>query len=235
MKMPSRTEAIWKRSWRAGFLFAWICLLVPSAQASTTETPTQEETEPEYGLDNVSREVSPKGRVQCPKVPMVRYEGKILRYRRPIRVYTGFQERLEKFEALVREVAIEVYGRAPKTIVHMGTYNCRRIKGYPNLVSEHGMGNGIDIAGFNFGRLGKDEVLPEGLPRRLRRGFKVRLLDHWDGKKGANKVHARFLRTLARRLIDGEEIFRVILGPSFPGHKNHFHLDCAPYTMIDVF
>jgi len=166
---------------------------------------------------------------------MVRYAGDIIRYHRPIRIYTGFRDRLIKFEAVVRDVALEVYGRAPKKIVHMGTYNCRRIKGFPNLVSEHGLGNGIDVAGFDFGRLKRGETAPEGLPKRLRRGFKVRLLDHWNGKKGAQKLHARFLRTLATRLIEGEEIFRVILGPSYPGHKNHFHLDCAPYTMIDVF
>ena len=188
-----------------------------------------------YALDEISREIPPRGRVQCPSVPIVRYEGRILPYHRPLKVYEGFRDRLEKFEAVVRDTAIEIYGRAPRKIVHMGTYNCRRIRGYPNLVSEHGLGNGIDIEGFDFGRLPAGVEAPEGLPKRLLKPFKVRLLRHWNSKRGPAKVHARFLRTLAKRLIEGEEIFRVLLGPAFPGHKNHFHFDCAPYRMVEIF
>jgi len=42
---------------------------------------------------------------------------------------------------------------------------------------------------------------------------------------------ARFLRRLTRRLYD-ENVFTVVLTPSFDRHhKNHLHLDGAPYTM----
>lgn len=188
-----------------------------------------------YPLDDVSRVISERGRVQCPKVELVTYKGDLIRYHRPTRVYVGFRDRLRKFEAVVLEVAKEVYGRAPQKIRHLGTYNCRRIGGYPHLVSEHGLGNGIDVAGFDFGRLKRGEKLPEGLPRSLRRPFKVRMLKHWNGKRGANAIHARFLKTLARRLIARQDIFRVLLGPSYPGHKNHFHFDCSPWRLVDIF
>ena len=53
-------------------------------------------------------------------------------------------------------------------------------------------------------------------------------------KSGARALHQRFLQTLARRMID-EEMFRVILGPAYPGHKNHLHIDQGPYDVIEVF
>ena len=215
-----------------GVWLVFLCLtFLP--QAGHAESATYEESA--YPLDEVSREIPPRGRVQCPSVPIVRYEGRILRYHRPLRVYEGFRDRLEKFEAVVRDTAIEVYGRAPRKIVHLGTYNCRRIRSFPDLVSEHGLGNGIDVEGFDFPRLASGAEAPEGLPKRLRRPFKVRLLKHWNAKRGPGKVHSRFLRTLATRLIERKEIFRVLLGPAFPGHKNHFHFDCAPYRKVEIF
>ena len=42
---------------------------------------------------------------------------------------------------------------------------------------------------------------------------------------------AQFLRRLTRRLYD-EKVFSVVLTPSFDSHhKNHLHLDGAPYTV----
>jgi len=211
-------------------------LLVPltmTAVASAQESP-ESATLDDYPLDSVSREVKPTGRVKCPKVELVRYRGDVIRYHKPVKVFVGFKDRLKKFEKVVEEVAIEVYGRAPRRIRHIGTYNCRRIGGYPTFISEHGLGNGIDIAGFDFGRLPRGEELPEGVSKRLKRSFKVRMLKHWDGK-GRNAIHSRFLKTLARRLIARDDIFRVLLGPSYPGHKDHFHFDCSPWRIVEVF
>ena len=126
-----------------------------------------------------------------------------------------------------------MYGRAPKKIKHLGTYNCRRIGGYPNLLSEHSFGNGIDVAAFSFARLPRGESLPEGLHPSLKRAFSVNILKHWRSKR-AGGAHKRFLHTLGRRLIESD-IFRVLLGPGFPGHKNHFHLDYAPYELVSIF
>ena len=198
------------------------------------EPEPEPEPEPPYPLDALSRETSPRGRVKCPKLPLISYRGDHIKYHRPVTVHPAFKERLARFELLVEEVALEVYGRAPREIKHLGTYNCRRIGGYPNMLSEHSFGNGIDVASFVFSRLKKGDTLPAGVPRSLRRAFTVDMLKHWNAKRTAKGLHRRFLHTLGRRLIESE-IFRVLLGPSFPGHKNHFHLDCAPYELISIF
>jgi len=207
------------------FLFSLVGITLVYAQAPDDS----------YPLDNVSRNVKPRGKVVCPKVEMTRYKGDIVRYHKPVKIFVGFKERLQKFEEVVKQTSIEFYGRAPKKIRHIGTYNCRRIGGYPTYISEHGLGNGIDIAGFDFGRLPRGVELPEGAPKRLKRGFKVRLLKHWKGRNAVTKHHSRFLRTLAVRLIEREDIFRVLLGPAYPGHKDHFHLDVSPWRIVEIF
>ena len=187
-----------------------------------------------YPLDDVSRETPPRGRPRCPKVPLVLYRGEHIKYHKPTRVHPAFKERLVRFEEVVKQVSIEIYGRPPHKIRHLGTYNCRRIGGYPNLLSEHSFGNGIDIASFSFSRLKRGEKLPQGVPQSLKRAFRVDMLKHWNAKRIAKGLHQRFLHTLGHRLIESK-IFRVLLGPAFPGHKNHFHLDNAPYELISIF
>lgn len=189
-----------------------------------------------YPLDELSRQTPAKGKVICPKTELKRYSGEYLQYHKPLLLSPHFIELLKPFEELVKEVAIEVYGRVPQKIFHLGSFNCRRIGGYPNLISEHGLGNALDVAGFDFSALPKGQPVPEGLPTVLKRAFKVRMLKDWDaqGKKGAATYHQRFLQMLAQRMI-GKKLFRVILGPSYPGHKNHLHIDQAPYELIEVF
>lgn len=187
-----------------------------------------------YPLDSVQRVVLPGAQLPCAETLVVR-RGESLRYSKPVRVHPAFATRLAGFEQLVAEVATEFYGRAPRRIQHLGAYNCRRIRLYPDFVSEHALGNAIDIAGFDFGPLPRGATAPAELPKALRRGFSVRLERHWDGGRGPDAVHQHFLRALAQRLIDRTDLFRVVLGPAWPGHKNHFHLDCAPYRMIEVF
>lgn len=194
--------------------------------------PVGDEDIGRYGLDDVSRSVAPKGKLVCPKVPLTRYAGDIVRYQRPVRVYTGFVTRLRRFETVLAEVATRFYGRPPRRIRHMGTYNCRRISRYPDLVSEHGLGDGIDVAGFEFGRLPKGASLPEGVPKRFRRGFTVTVARDWDADPATTSHKARFLRALTDALVARKDIFRVLLGPAYPGHKSHFHFDCAPYRLV---
>jgi hypothetical protein len=69
----------------------------------------------------------------------------------------------------------------------------------------------------------------------LRAGFEVRIDNHWNATRGTGAAHSAFLRDLARRVIDRLDIFRTVLGPAYPGHRNHFHLDCAPYRVVEVF
>lgn len=186
-----------------------------------------------YPLDSTTREVSTQGKLHCDRSALVRYAGDTVPYHSKVTVHPAFRERLQRLETLIASVATEIYGRAPRRTVHLGTFNCRRIRGYPHLMSEHALGNAIDIAGFDFGPLPRGAEAPDGLKRRHRRGFKVRMKRHWNAS-GHNARHARFLRTLAKRVI-AADIFRVLLGPAWPGHDNHFHFDMAPYGTVAIF
>lgn len=207
--------------------------LFAAPAVATASGPSAGDESASYPLDGVPRVVSPKGRVECPSLPMVRYRGKHIRYHKPVLVYRGFREHLERFEEIVAETAVEVYGRKPRRIRHLGTYNCRRIRKYPEWLSEHALGNAIDVEGFDFGRARKGErkAAPH---RRLRRGFRVRVKRHWERKRGVAAIHARFLRELTERLVAEKNLFRVLLGPAFPGHRDHFHFDMSPYEMVTL-
>jgi hypothetical protein len=184
-----------------------------------------------YPLDTLPRQTASPGRASCPDVPMKRYAGSIVPFHKPSRIYVGFERHLRGFEEIVRDTAIEVYGRAPRRLRHAGTYACRHVRGYATLLSEHALGNAIDVEGFDFGPAPRGA----GGPRALRGAFSVRLGRHWNGTGGAAAVHSRFLRLLAERTIARPDLFRVVLGPSYPGHAGHFHLDLAPYRLVDVF
>ncbi|TNF26079.1 MAG: hypothetical protein EP329_21850 [Deltaproteobacteria bacterium] len=207
--------------------------LVAAVSGAAAAAPSEDDSDiGSYGLDDTSRGVAPKGKLVCPDVPLTRYKGDVVRYKTPVQVYTGFVERLRRFETVAAEVATRLYGRPPQRILHMGTYNCRRISRYPDLVSEHGVGNGIDVAGFEFGPLPKGATAPDGLPKKLRRAFTVTVERDWDADPETTSHKARFLRELAETLAARQDIFRVLLGPGYPGHKNHFHFDCAPYRLV---
>ena len=196
--------------------------------------PVLADETPGYSLDELERVVPPRGRLQCPRLEMELYRGTTIRYQRPTKIYSGFKPHLQAFEKVVRDVAIEFYGRPPARLVHMGTFNCRRIRNYPDFLSEHALGNAIDVAGFDFGKLPRTGKLPDGAPRWSKGPFKVRMDDHWNAK-GKRAIHGRCRRELARRLIAQPKIFRSLLGPAWPGHHNHFHFDMAPWRTVEVF
>ena len=191
------------------------------------------EEEDEYPLDDLPRRIAPRGPFRCPDVELVSYRGKLIRYAEPAKIFSGFQERLERFEKVAHALGLELYGRPPRSMTHLGAHNCRRMTAYPDWLSEHGLGNAIDVAGFDFPALPRDATTD--LPKMLKGPFSVRMQSHWKMKHGPLALHARYLRTLARRLIARPDIFRVLLGPSYPGHHNHFHFDCAPFRMVDIF
>lgn len=185
---------------------------------------------PSYPLDDVSRHQEPGDRVDCPTDALVRHRGTHLRYSGgSIRVHEAFVPRLERFEALVGELATEVYGRAPRRIRHKGTYACRRSRGRSSRISEHALGNALDLRGFEFGPLPRGETLPEGLHRRMRWRFTVTVTEHWDPRRERDQVHADFLHRLVDTLAVRPEIFRGIVGPPRPRHHDHIHLDVAPW------
>jgi hypothetical protein len=94
-------------------------------------------------------------------------------------------------------------GRTVREIEHLGSYNCRNIRG-GSSPSEHASGNAIDISAF---------VLNDG--RR------VSLIDHWSAPDG----RSAFLRAVR----DGScDYFSTVLSPDYNNaHADHFHLDQA--------
>ena len=141
--------------------------------------------------------------------------GASLRYQPPARVSCAFGLRLLRFEAIVQEEAKAILGSRVRTIGQLGTYNCRRMAAYPDLVSEHSFANAIDVATFVL-KNGRDVVVERDWVR---------------AERPATSAAARFLRRLTRRLYD-EKVFSVVLTPSYDKHhRNHLHLDGAAYTV----
>jgi len=141
--------------------------------------------------------------------------GKTTRFQPPARVNCRFGLRLLRFEEVMQEEATEVLGSPVRALVQLGTYNCRRMAAYPDLVSEHSFANAIDIATF---------VLSNHRTVVVER-------DWVSADQPATTPAARFLRRLTRRLYD-EQIFSVVLTPSYDRHhRNHLHLDGAAYSV----
>jgi hypothetical protein len=210
--------------------FALALLIAASASPSAADPAP----EPPYPLDTIPRE-APEGELRCPSVPVVDYRGDVIKYRPFIWVHPDFRARLGVLERVARDVGIEVYGRAPSHIAQLGGYGCRRMREHAGWLSEHALGNAIDVEGFDFGHLPKGAALPPGLDKAFANGFEVRVLSHWGKKAGHAAVHARFLRKVVERLLAQKDGFRVLLGPGYPGHNNHFHFDMAPFRVVQIF
>ena len=122
---------------------------------------------------------------------------------------------LARFESIAQEEAARHLGRKIRKVTQAGTYSCRKMQRFTNMVSEHSYANAIDIKAF-----------------QLDDGRSVNVLSHF-GKLDTEPVRAEslFLRSLARRLYD-EAVFSVVLTPFFDRlHKDHFHLDLARYRL----
>jgi len=218
-------------------LLAACLLLAPAAgESSTAEAAVGTVThysffdgwpsEP-YALDSTERFLPQGQRLHCNSSALVRYHSAQLRY--TVRVNPAFAQRLAAFDRLLVERGREVYGRAPRRLVQRGAYNCRSARGRRGRISEHAFGNALDFQGLDFPRLRHGEPAPEGMPRRLRRGFSVRIADHWGPRRTRDAYHARFLHALTEELRGHTEIFRGIVGPPQRRHRNHLHLDASPW------
>lgn len=219
-----------------------LCLITLHAQAGADVGPLPTAFEASTAavepapLDTIPRQLADGARFACPAVDKARYAGTLMKISPAALVNDEFAKRLALFEAVVRDVAVQVYGRAPRKIKSLGTYNCRPIRLYPGWISEHGLANAIDVAAFDFPAATKAQrkALPAGAPRGLAGAFSVSVLKHWQGGRGMASLHREFLLRLTDALVNRPDIFRVILGPGYPGHANHFHFDLSPYRMVEV-
>jgi hypothetical protein len=122
---------------------------------------------------------------------------------------------LARFEHIAQEEATKHLGAKIRRVVQLGTYNCRKMARFRDMVSEHSYGNAIDIASVE-----------------LTNGRKVSVLKHFGSlTEAANTPESRFWRSLAHRLYD-EDVFSVVLTPYFDAlHRDHMHLDQARYRL----
>ena len=106
----------------------------------------------------------------------------------------------------VQPAAIAWFGEPVVEIDQLDAYSCRTVDSIPGEnLSEHSFGNAIDIAGYKFadGRTITDKAdYLRGDPQS--KGF----------------LHEIFAAACAR--------FKNVLGPGYPEHDDHFHLDLAP-------
>lgn len=181
-----------------------------------------------YALDYIERRMLPSGR--CPDVPLVNYRGEIIPFERAVRIHEAFVPRVQLLERIIYDAAIETYGRPPRRLTHRGAFNCRPVRGIPSLLSEHGLGNALDWSGADFGALRPGDPSPPSLPPRLRRSFRIRVATDYRETRGIAMHHARFFQLVRARLI-AEPHLSGVLGPGYPGHEDHFHIDVAPWML----
>lgn len=185
-----------------------------------------------YALDDVARRLDRKTQAKCDPSTFRTYKGTNVAYAGSVLVDPAFVERLTRFEGLVAEVALEVYGRLPNKLLHAGAYACRKSRNRATRLSEHALGNALDVMGFSFGAAPKAQRATVANP--VRGAFKVTVLQHWNSERSdVTQLHRRFLRTLADRVVSAN-VFRVALGPSHPGHGDHLHFDMSPWSYVHL-
>lgn len=169
----------------------------------------------EYALDSRDRSAPANGKVECTPDELVTYRGRALPYAAPVRVHPSFADRLERFERAASEVGVEIYGRAPSKLHHGGGYACRTMPS--GRYSEHAFGNALDLEGFSFAAAGK------GKP-----ALRIRVADAW--REGGDPKAKQFFARLLERLAERDGVFRAIVGPPDPSHRDHLHLDMGPWS-----
>lgn len=165
-----------------------------------------------------------RGADKCPEIELITYEGSVIAYNQPIEINTYFKDRLVRFERIVAQVAVQVYGRAPTRIIHAGGYSCKSVNGRGKALSEHAFGHAIDVSGFYFA------AAPDGDPdpdEPFSDAFTVELIKHWNARKGPGAKHRQFLHKLAEALKQRGP-FSVMLGPAYKNHDRFFHFDFGP-------
>lgn len=196
-----------------------------------------------YELDDLER----SGPLECHPERLSSYGGTRIKLEPRASMAQPFKVRVARFESLVAELGQEVYGRAPIRILNAGAYACRRVEHNQQRVSEHALGNALDVTGFRFPALPPPAARPTdarpsdpdvarrpgSLPKKLTRAFTLSVLEDYPQDAPATdevaRKHHEFFEKLARALR-ASNLFRVAIGPPDPRHRTHLHLDMAPWT-----
>ena len=103
---------------------------------------------------------------------------------------------------IVQPQANKYFNQPVVKILHVGTYNCRPMRGSTALLSEHAYANAVDITGF-----------------QLEDGTVVSIKRDWNDSGNAGQ----FLHAVAKKACGH---FRKVLTPNYNAlHHDHFHLD----------
>jgi hypothetical protein len=184
--------------------------------ASPTAAPAPSPLETLTALGARVRPWTPRGQVRPAAARCSVADGVVLlrgptgaRYSKPLLLNGAFAVKFARFEALAQEEAQRVFGRRLVGIDHLGTYVCRTIAGRAGSLSEHALGNAIDVSAFVL-RGGRRVVVSRDFAR--------------IGVAPATPA-AQFLAALIER-ARREGLFGTILTPDFDAHHaNHLHLD----------
>jgi hypothetical protein len=130
-------------------------------------------------------------------------------YSPPLVVDCSLAATLPAVEAIVQDEAQRHLGAPIVRIGDLGTYSCRSVRGWAQRLSQHAMGNAMDLATFQ--------------PRRGRMVTVAR--DYVRQGDTPEKPEQRFLRAVYERLWSEAGLTRV-LGPDWDrSHRDHLHLD----------
>ena len=116
--------------------------------------------------------------------------------------------RLTEFEKdHLQPTAQAVLGAKVKRLKHIGTYNCRSMRQYSGVLSQHAFANAIDVSGFE-----------------LTNGKTINVAKDWKVAGAKSK----FLRRISSEACD---TFRVAVSPDGDAnHWNHLHWDMGAWS-----
>jgi hypothetical protein len=153
----------------------------------------------------------------CGATQVVVYKGRhgSPRYNSSPRLTCRLALGLLRFEAVAEELAQKYFQASVRRVEQGGTYSCRKMARFANLVSEHSYANAIDIRSL-----------------QLTNGRTLSVKQHFgDIASAPTNQESAFLRELASRLYD-DGVFSVVLTPFFDRlHHDHFHFDQARYRV----
>jgi hypothetical protein len=130
-------------------------------------------------------------------------------YSGPLFVDCSLALQLPAIEKVIQEEAVKHLGSPIKRVTTLGSYSCRSIRGWNARISQHALGNAMDMAAFT--------------PERGQAASVMR--DYKPGVAEQPTVRGKFLRAIYGRLWSEGGVTRV-LGPEWDAsHRDHFHLD----------
>ena len=106
----------------------------------------------------------------------------------------------------LQSAARDVLDTTVKRVRHIGTYNCRSMRQFKGVLSQHAFANAIDVSAFE-----------------LSNGDVINVARDWK----AEGAKAKFLRRISS---DACNAFHVAVSPDGDAnHFNHLHWDMGPY------